>query len=694
VSFSRDPGGRVVVLVVDDDEGARLVVRASLESGGFDVEEAANGREGVVAFERLQPALVLMDVLMPEMDGFAACAAIRALPLGRHTPILMMTGLDDVESVQRAFVAGASDFVTKPVHGGILGFRAGHLIRAGKALDELYRADRSNRALLQAIPDLVLRVSRDGLILDAGMEQSRVRRSRFEGCFGRTLSEVLPPEAAREAMALVQRALASSGLHSTEWQIPEVRRVRHLEARMIASGDSEIIAFIRDITRRKQRERRAAMLAYNDLQTGLPNRARFVQRIEEQLALSRRHEERFAVAILRFDLFREFVHEFGESVGGRTMRSFAGALSQSLRETDMVARISPNEFGLLLTGQVSKHSTTMVVRRILDLLAQGTSVEGANVHLTACAGITLVGQGGQETVSSLLKQSDVALSRARRTGRNQVEMFSQKMGESVSRRFGMEAELAEAVEKRRLVVHYQPAVDLSTGRIVGAEALVRLLHPEKGLVPPLEFIPLAEETGIIVAITEQVLRDACLQARAWQVAGSTPFVVAVNVSGRDFQDSSLAAKVAAILRQTGLPPHLLEIEITESVAMHDFQKTLQILLGLRAEGVRVAIDDFGTGHSSLAYLKRFPVQQLKIDRAFIKDMMVNPEDRAIVDAVIGMAHAMNMEVLAEGVEGADQVAYLLGKGCDKAQGYHFGKPVSAEEFEAMLLRQVAVPGHV
>jgi diguanylate cyclase (GGDEF)-like protein len=500
------------------------------------------------------------------------------------------------------------------------------------------------------------------------------------------------PEVAGKVQELMDRALTTGGFHSAEIQLPEARRVRHLEARMIGSGDSEAILFLRDVTRQRQRETRVTPVVLSDELTGLPNRARFVQRLEEELARARRYEERFAVAILRFDLFREFVNEYGESVGGRMLRTFAGALSGSLRESDMVARISPNEFGLLLTRLESKYSTTMVVRRILDLLAQGITVDKMSVHFTACAGITLLGQDGKDSVSSLLKQADVALSRARRMGRNQVQVFSPEMSRNVSKRIGMEAELAEAVENHRFIVHYQPAVDLWTRRIVGAEALVRLVHPETGLVPPMEFIPLAEETGIIVAITEQVLRQACRQMKAWQEQGLPPLVVAVNLSGRDFQNISLASKVVGLVREAGLDPSLLEIEITESVAMHDFQKTLHILQGLRSEGMRVAIDDFGTGYSSLAYLKRFPIQTLKIDRAFIKDMMENPQDQAIVNAIIVMAHAMNMEVLAEGVERPDQLEYLLSKGCDRAQGYHFGKPVPAEEFQAMLLRQKASQG--
>jgi EAL domain-containing protein (putative c-di-GMP-specific phosphodiesterase class I) len=251
----------------------------------------------------------------------------------------------------------------------------------------------------------------------------------------------------------------------------------------------------------------------------------------------------------------------------------------------------------------------------------------------------------------------------------------------------MEAELWSAVDKHQFVVHYQPELDLRTGRICGAEALVRWLHPEKGLVPPMQFIPLAEETGIIVGITEYVALTACRQAKAWLEEGFPPLVVAVNISGRAFRDAKLMATVSGFLKETALDPALLEIEITESVAMSDSEKTVEVLQGFHGGGIRVAIDDFGTGYSSLAYLRRFPINMLKIDRAFIKDMMENPEDRAIVDAIIGMGHALGMEVLAEGVERADQLEYLRAKKCDKAQGYFFSKPVLAEEFCELLRRQ-------
>ena len=619
----------------------------SLENAGLRVEEAS-GAEGLAAFERLRPALVLLGAPPAGTEAFDLRAAIRRLPEGRDVPILATA---DVPA------------------------------------NDAREPGQTARALARAIPDLVLRISRDGVVRDVELGEGRVRRSRFQSFLGRRLAETLPREAAEKLLGLVRRTLAGGGATSTELEVPDGHRIRHLEMRLVATGEPEVFAFVRDVTRRRQRDARAASLAFVDPQTGLPTRERFVRRLAEEMARAGRQQERFAVAILRLDLFREFVSEYGENAGGRILRSFASALSGSLRESDMLARIASNEFALLLTRVESKFATTMIVRRTLGLLSQGISVDGKSVHLTACAGIALGGQEAGETVSSLLKQADLALSRARRMGRNQIQTFSKELSESIARRIGMEAELADAVEKRRFVLHYQPAVDLWTGRIVGAEALVRLEHPERGLVPPLDFIPLAEETGIIVAITEQVIRAACRQARAWQDEGLPPLTLAVNLSGRDFQDPSLAAKISSILRESGLAPNVLEIEITESVAMSDFQRTLRILNELRAAGMRVAIDDFGTGYSSLAYLKRFPIHQLKIDRAFIKDMMDNPEDRAIVNAVVGMAHALHMEVLAEGVERPDQVEYLLSKGCDRAQGYQFGRPMPADELKALVLRQ-------
>jgi diguanylate cyclase (GGDEF)-like protein/PAS domain S-box-containing protein len=682
-----DLDGRRLVLVVDDDGASRLIARASLEQAGFDVVEAANGLEGVAAFERQPPALVLLDVLMPGMDGFAACALIRALPVGKHTPILMLTGLDDVESIRQAYQAGATDFATKPLNGIIVGYRVRHLIRAGRAFEEIFQAERKNRALLQAIPDLILRVSREGQILGAHMERKRVRHSRYEAYLGRNLSEFMPPDAAERAMGMLERALASGELHGAEFQLPEGQRVRQLEARMAGGGSSEVIVFVRDVTRRKRREERLAYLAFNDPLTGLPNRTRLVERLQEELARWRRHKQRFAVAILRIDLFREIIDEYGQALGDRLLRTLADLLRVGMRETDMVARIAHNEFGLLITGLDGEFAASKAVQRVLQLLSRGISVDQKDYYLTACMGVSLVGPDGEATVVSLLKQADIALGRARRLGRNQVQLFSKEMSDSISRRIELEAELGTAIDQDQFVVHYQPEVDVRTGRIVGAEALVRWMHPTKGLVPPMQFIPLAEETGIIVAITEHVTGAACRQARAWQEEGFPPLVVAVNVSGRFFREPRLAGAISDILRESGLAPGHLEIEITESVAMSDSERTIEVLQALHGEGIRVAIDDFGTGYSSLAYLRRFPIQQLKIDQAFIKDMMDNREDRAIVDAVIGMAHAMGMEVLAEGVERTEQLEYLRSKGCDKAQGYLFGRPVPAEEFRELLRRQ-------
>jgi diguanylate cyclase (GGDEF)-like protein len=480
-------------------------------------------------------------------------------------------------------------------------------------------------------------------------------------------------------------------MHTLEFALPYKRGNRTLEVRVVPSGVSEVIAFVRDNTRRKRREERLAYLAYHDPLTGLANRTRFLERLKEELARVTRYGGQPAVVIVKLDIFKEIVEELGLRAGERILKTVSQRLSTGLRETDLVARIAYGEFALLLGGEAGEVAASATTRRLLDLLADGIEVSDRTVVVTACAGITLCPPGNRVDVPVLLKQADIALARARSLGRDNIQMFSREMSESISRRVAMEAGLRNAVKLGQFVVHYQPVVELRTGRIVGAEALVRWLHPELGLVPPLRFIPLAEETGIIADITEQVARAACRQARAWQAEGFAPFRVAVNVSGRLFQSGDVPGLTSRILRETGLDPASLELEITESTAMRDLDKTLGILVGLRDIGVRVAIDDFGTGYSSLSRLKRFPIHQLKIDRSFVKDMLTNPDDRAIVEAILGMARTMRLEVLAEGVEEPGQVECLRALKCEKAQGYHFARPLPAEEFRELLLRQERAP---
>jgi len=688
--IDRPSAGRPLVLVVEDDDTARLLARASLEHAGLAVEEAVNGREGVDAFERLRPDLVLMDVLMPEMDGFAACAAIRALPGGELVPVLMMTGLDDVESIRKAYLSGATDFTTKPIHGTVLGHRAAYLIRAGKAFADLHRAEARTRALLQAIPDLVLRVSREGVILEVHSSPA-TGAGMAHGLEGKPLGEIMPAEAARGAMSTLEQAIETGGMHSFEFSLPRNRRDRNLEARVIPGGTSEVIAFVRDISRQKRREERLAYLAYHDPLTGLSNRVRFLEYMKQEQSRTRRYGGRPAVAILKLDNFRDIVKEHGSDTGARILKTIARRLSANLRETDLAARLAYGEFGVLLGGDAGDVAAYATVRRLLDLLAETIREDGRDFVVTACAGIALFLPEDGPNSSDLLKQADTALLRARTLGRDNIQLFSREMSEEVSRRLELEAGLRDAVRLRQFVVHYQPVVDLRTGRIVGAEALVRWRHPVKGLIPPLQFIPLAEETGIIAGITELVAEAACRQARVLQAEGFPAFRVAVNIPGRLIQSGEISGMTATILRETGLDPASLELEITESTYMRDFDRTLGTLESLHSLGVRVSIDDFGTGYSSLSRLKRFPIHQLKVDRSFIKDMTTDPDDRAIVEAIIGMGRTMRMEVLAEGVEHAGQADSLRALGCDKAQGYHFGKPLPAEEFRELLLRQERGP---
>lgn len=672
-----------MVLVVDDDPGTRMLAAASLRQAGYDTTEAADGDEGISAFRQFRPDLVLLDVVMPRMDGFIACREIRRTPGGERVPVLMMTGLDDLSSIHRAYEVGATDFVTKPIHWVILGYRVGYLLRAGRAFLDLARSEEKTRALLRAIPDRILRIGADFAVLDLVAGDGRAADPSGGDLTGRSLSEVLPGRISEEALRNIGEARKSGGIQRFEYAIDSETGRRSFEARIVSIPGGESLLIARDMTDRKKAEEQLAHMAYHDALTGLPNRVAFSERLFQDLARAKRRNEVVAIVFLDLDRFKDVNDTLGHDAGDRLLVAVSERLRGAMRETDTLARISGDEFCIILPDQRDEYTAIEAGRRIHLAFTVPFHLDGQTSHVTASLGISLYPANGGSP-ETLVKQADIAMFRAKALGGDTFLPFSEEMSAEVAARVRMEKGLRSACEKKEFVLHYQPEIDLRTGRIVGAEALVRWRTGDREIIQPMQFIPLAEETGAIVPISEWVIETACAQAQAWHEQGFAPFRISLNASARLFHRYDLNATIRDTLRRTGLAPGSFELEITESVAMQDMESTIETLWKLNEASIRVAMDDFGTGYSSLAYLQRMPIHLLKIDMSFIREMDRNSEDRTIVKTIIAMAHTLNIEVIAEGVERVEQLELLKSFGCDLAQGFLFSKAVPASEFTRLL----------
>jgi len=439
----------------------------------------------------------------------------------------------------------------------------------------------------------------------------------------------------------------------------------------------------RDITEQKRAEEQIRHMAQHDALTELPNRMLLHDRIGQAIAQAQRNLGVLALLFIDLDRFKTVNDSLGHAVGDRLLKTVAERLTACTRGSDTIARIGGDEFVVLLSALDQPEDARYVAQKVLDSLSEPVTINGHELKVTPSVGICAYPHDGED-VETLMRNADTAMYYAKQMGRNNFQFFTQAMNDAAQERLLLENDLRHAVERGEFTLHFQPLLDVKTGAILGLEALVRWRHPQRGMVPPSEFVPAAEETGLIGPIGEWVLSRACAQARAWQVAGYAQLQVSVNCSAQQFQHEAFVETVGRILRETGLPAACLELEITESVIIHHSEEVIARFQALDDMGVRISIDDFGIGYSSLSYLKRFAVHQLKIDQSFVRDIHSDPDDAAIVSAIIAVAHSLGLEVVAEGVETAEQLAFLRSLGCDAAQGYYFSRPLPPEEFEKML----------
>jgi len=692
--------GTPLVMVVDDDHAVRLLARETLEHSGFVVRDAGSGEEALQAFEESSPDIVLLDVVMPGIDGFTVCSAIRHTASGHDTPVLMMTGLDDLESINCAYEAGATDFITKPINWHILRYRVSYMLRASGAMEQL-RESREGLAHAQSLAHI------GSWEWDLATGEIRCSEEVYNICCteggkgGNPILDSVHQLDRNFVQSSLDDAVAKRGPLSLDYRIlleDSVERTLHAEmVTVLDKGGTPICltGTIQDITERKHAEEQIRLLAYYDALTGLPNRRFFLQQLEQALVFANRNDRMLAVLFLDLDRFKLVNDTLGHGVGDRLLQDVADRLLRCVRRSDclaraedegppsLVSRLGGDEFTIMLSDIDHFQDVAKVARRILEAISLPYSLEGQEVFLSTSIGISLY-PFDANSANDLIRNADGAMYQAKEQGRNGYQIYDESMNAKALERIILESQLHKALKDDEFTVYYQPQVSARTGEVVGVEALVRWNSKELGIVEPGRFLPLAEEIGLVIQIDQWVMRNACRQHKAWLAAGYAPVTLALNISGQHFLKNDLLETVTSVLAETGMDPGLLELELTEGVLMAHTEKTVKTLKALKAMGVRLAIDDFGTGFSSLSYLKRFPLDVLKIDRAFIKDLTNDPDDAAITLATIEMAHTLKLQVIAEGVETPAQLAFLHEHGCDTYQGYLFSRPVPPGEIPAKL----------
>ena len=544
--------------------------------------------------------------------------------------------------------------------------------------------------LFENSPEGIAILDNEDRIVKANPAFSSLFRYGMEEMQGRPINElIVPEEMAAEATALSGKVLHKEVISKETYRKRKDGTLVPVSILgypvMVDAHQAGVFGIYRDITDRKRSDQRLEYLAHHDTMTGLPNRLFFYERLRQALSAARgRHM--LAVLFIDLDRFKEVNDTLGHDIGDIVLQTVAKRLTQCGKENDVVARMGSDEFTFLIPSLDTARDVERAVARINAAFARPFTVASQEFHISTSIGVSLYPSDGED-VDTLMKNADIAMYRAKAQGGNTHEFFAPEMSTMAAEKMALKNRLRKALEQEEFRLHYQPKVDSASEKILGVEALVRWNHPEMGLVAPGKFMEVAEETGLILPIGEWVLSAACTQARDWQASGLPPLSVAVNLSARQFQQKNLVEVVARSLRESRLDPQYLELEITESTAMFDLENTAYVLRRLSDLGIQIAIDDFGKGYSSLAYLKRFPIHSIKIDASFVRDIVTDPDDAAIVKAIITMGHSLKLHVVAEGVETLEQLVFLRAAECDAVQGYFFSRPAAAQEFQALLANQ-------
>ena len=691
------------VLLIEDNAGDARLLREMFNEGGSYGTELMHVRcMGDAELRLVEPAVdvILLDLGLPDAQGLGAVR--RAHAAAPRVPLVVLTGLDDDSIAVQALQEGAQDYLVK----GQIETRG--LLRAlryaveRKTMEEALFAEKERAQItLDCIGDAVICTDVGGNITFLNVVAEKLTGWSWREAAGRSMTAVAPMlDAATRRTTEVSSALTTGSDPNARQPTNRVLIRRDgfeipIEDSVAAMHDREgmpagAVVVFRDVSAARAMSLQIAHSAEHDFLTGLPNRMLLNDRIRQAIVSAQRHTKQVAVLFLDLDGFKHINDSLGHSIGDKLLQSIGKRLVDCGRAADTVSRQGGDEFVVLLSEVQHAEDAATAASRMLKAVAEAHSVDDHELHVTSSIGVSIYPDDGLDA-ETLIKNADTAMYQAKENGRQNYQYFKPAMNERAVERQSIEESLRRALERQEFTLHYQPKVNFGTRAIAGVEALIRWTHPVRGSVSPAQFIPIAEDSGLILPIGNWVLRQACKQARTWADAGLPPTTMAVNVSAKEFRGENFLKQLFGILDETGIDPSLLELELTESVLMKHAESAAAILRTLRDRGVQVAVDDFGTGYSSLSYLRKFPIDALKIDQSFVGQIATAGDDASIVTAVISMAQSLKLRVVAEGVETLEQLEFLQAQRCDEAQGYYFSRPVPPEQFAALLRSGISVP---
>ena len=689
-----DVRGRTILIV--DDIPANLAIAVNyLEDNSFNVLVAQDGKEGLERAQLVQPDLILLDVMMPGLDGFQTCRRLKSIESTRDIPVIFMTALTDTSDKVKAFEAGAVDYVNKPFQvEELLARIKTHLTL--RAMQEQLVAQNAKLQVSELYYRRLFESAKDGILLldlasgrisdvnDSVVEMLGYSRDQY---VKKQFLDVLPFRnipASRAALAKLQSGESVSFEHwPMESEGKSTVDVEFFGSVYMVDGTLIAQCNLRDITARKQAEARIRHMALHDGLTGLANRTLLQDRLSQAISQASRGKEQVAVLLLDLDLFKHINDSLGHHIGDGVLQSVAMRLKAALRESDIVARLGGDEFVVALPMVLDRQQIEEVAHKLIASLREPFYLEGHEIHICCSIGIGRYPTDG-DNAAALMRAADFAMYAAKATGHGHYKFFTAELSVAPQRRLLLVQDLFAACRREEFILHYQPLVAANSRSITAVEALLRWNHPKYGMISPMEFIPMLEDLALIDGVGRWVLKTACLQSVAWQREGLQPVRMTVNVSPSQFYRGDLVKIVKEALLESQLDPRFLELELTETLSLDDSDVTIDIMNQLKQLGVSLSLDDFGTGWSSLSYLRRFPLDRLKIDRRFMPGITTEPAAGALVSGIIDLARNLGLTCIAEGVETIEQLRFLEEKGCAEFQGFLYSPAVAASDCAALI----------